>query len=372
MYNGENYPRLELSLANLQYNFNHFRSRLRPATRILVLLKANAYGHGAVALCREVERLGADYIAVAFANEGVELRRAGVRLPIMVLTGGLECFKEMVDYHLEPGLPDIKAVRLFDEYVASRGLRNYPCHVKIDSGMHRVGFTNEDLPQLLAFLEAGTMLCIESVYSHLAGADEECFDEFTLAQAAEFESIANRITSVLRYRPLRHLLNTAGIERFGQSHPELQYDMVRLGIGIYGIGVLPGQDIRPVGAYRTRISQIKFLDKGTVGYSRKGVISAPSTIATIPLGYADGLNRRLGNGNASFLLNGKLVPTIGNICMDACMLDITGVEAREGDVVTIFGNEPKVSDLAAILQTIPYEIVTSVSRRVNRVVVEDI
>jgi len=372
MYNGENYPRLELSLEHLKYNYNHFRSLLKPETKMLVLLKANAYGHGAVALCREVEKLGVDYIAVAFANEGVELRRAGVRLPIMVLTAGLECFKEIVDYHLEPGLPDIKAVRLFDEYVASRGLRNYPCHIKVDSGMHRVGFMEEDLQQLTAFLEAGTVLRIESVYSHLAGADEPKLDGFSLEQATLFEKIARQIIKVLGYRPMLHLLNSAGIERLAGKYPDLQYDMVRLGIGIYGIGVCPGQDVKPLGAYRTKISQIKQLDGGTVGYSRKGEIKRQSTIATIPLGYADGLNRRLGNGNAKFLLNGHLVPTIGNICMDACMLDITGVDAREGDIVTIFGNEPKVEKLAEILQTIPYEIVTSISRRVNRVVVEDI
>lgn len=372
MYNGENYPRLELSLEHLKHNFNHFKSLLKPTTKMLVLVKANAYGHGAKALCREIEKLGADYLAVAFANEGVELRKVGVTLPIIVLTGGLECFKEIVDYHLEPGLPDIKAVRLFDEYVASRGLKNYPCHIKIDSGMHRVGFMEEDLQQLTAFLEAGTVLKVESIYSHLAGADEADFDSFSLEQATLFEKIARQIIKVLGYRPMLHLLNSAGIERLAAKYPDLQYDMVRLGIGIYGIAVVPGQDVKPLGAFRTKISQIKHLSNGTVGYSRKGVIKRNSVIATIPLGYADGLNRRFGNGNAKFLLNGHLVPTIGNICMDACMLDITGIDAREGDIVTIFGNEPKVGELAEVLETIPYEILTSISRRVNRVVVEDI
>lgn len=372
MVNGDNFPRLELSINNLRYNLAHFKSLLKPETKVLVLLKANAYGHGAEALAREVEDAGADYVAVAFANEGVELRKVGVALPIIVLTGGLECFKEIVDYHLEPGLPDIKAVRLFDEYVASRHLKDYPCHIKVDSGMHRVGFMQNDLQDLIAFLEAGTVLKIKSIYSHLACADEPREDVFTQEQADVFDDISTRIMDVLGYRPMRHLLNTAGIERFAGTHPEWQFDMVRLGIGLYGISTLPNQDIKPVGAFRTKISQIKHLDSGTVGYSRRGVISSPSTIATIPLGYADGLNRRLGNGSVKFLLNGKLVPTIGNICMDACMLDITGVDAKEGDVVTIFGTEPGISQISNVLQTIPYEIVTAVSRRVNRILVQDI
>ena len=187
-----------------------------------------------------------------------------------------------------------------------------------------------------------------------------------------FDALSGKIMEALDYKPMRHLLNTAGIERFAGKTPWMQYDMVRLGIGLYGIKTLPEQDIRPVGAFRTKISQIKHLDGGTVGYSRRGVIQRPSVIATIPLGYADGLNRKLGCGNARFLLNGCLVPTIGSICMDACMLDITGVEAKEGDIVTIFGENPGVEKIASVLDTIPYEIVTSVSHRVGRILVDNI
>ncbi len=368
----ESYPRLELSHRNILYNLTHFRSMLKPNVKMLVLLKANAYGHGAEILGRVCEDAGVDYIGVAFANEGIALRRSGVRLPIMVLTPGTECFKEMVDYHLEPGLPDIQAVRLFDEYIASRGMKDYPCHIKIDSGMHRVGFMEQDLQELVAFLKAGTVLRIESLYSHLAAADDPSLDRFTFEQAALFNKISEQIISTLGYRPMRHLLNSSGIERFAGRCPDMQYDMVRLGIGFYGLQVLPDQDIRPIAALRTRICQVKQLEDGTVGYSRRGIIRRQSVIATIPLGYADGLNRHLGCGRAKFLLRGKLVPTIGNICMDACMLDVTGVDAREGDIVTVFGLRPRAEELAEILDTIPYEIITSVSQRVNRVLVEDI
>lgn len=372
MYDCETYPRLELSIANLKYNINHFRAQLKPETKLLVLLKADAYGHGATIIAREVQDIGVDYIAVAFTSEGVELRKAGVAIPILVLTGGIESFKDIIDYHLEPGLPDIKAVRLFDEYVASRHMKNYPCHIKIDSGMHRVGFSEDDLHHLTAFLKEGTMLKIKSVYSHLAGSDDPMLDDFTMEQKKVFDSISSRIEDVLGYSPLRHLLNTAGIERFAKLYPDMQYDMVRLGVGLYGIKIIPGQDIRPVGSLHTKICQIKHLSEGTVGYSRRGVIDKPSVIATIPLGYADGIDRRLGNGRARFLLNGKLAPTIGSICMDACMLDITGIEANEGDVVTIYGENPTVADIAEILGTIPYEVATSVSRRVNRVLVDTV
>ena len=368
----DNFPRLELSHRNILYNLNHFRSLLKPSVKILVLLKANAYGHGADILGRVCEDAGVDYIGVAFANEGVALRRSGVRLPMMVLTPGTECFKEIVDYHLEPGLPDIQSVRLFDEYIASRGMKNYPCHLKIDSGMHRVGFAEQDLQELVAFLKAGTVLRIESIYSHLAGADDPSLDPFTFEQTALFNKVSEQIISVLGYRPMRHLLNTSGTERFAGRCPDMQYDMVRLGIGFYGLQVLPNQDVRPIAALRTKICQVKQLSGGTVGYSRRGVIRRQSVIATIPLGYADGLNRRLSGGRGRFLLRGQLVPTIGNICMDACMLDVTGVDARAGDVVTVFGLNPRVEELAEILDTIPYEIITSVSQRVNRVLVEDI
>lgn len=370
--NVTNYPRLEISEDALRYNISHFRYKLKPATGMLVLLKANAYGTGAVEVGHAIERMGVDYIGVAFVNEGVELRRAGVGLPILVLNWSREALEDMIGYNLEPGMTDMYSLKLFSAYVALRGIKDYPIHIKIDSGMHRVGFMEGELDELEAFLKDNDTLKVKSIYSHLAGADEERFDDFTLEQARTFDKLSGRIADSLGYKPMRHLLNTAGIERFAEKYPEYQYDMVRLGIGLYGLRTLADEDVRPVSSLKTKVVQVKHLDvsDGTVGYSRKGVITRPTVTATIPLGYADGIDRRFSNGGARFEINGHLVPTIGNICMDACMIDVTGLEVNIGDVVTIFGASPRLEELSDILGTIPYELLTRMSRRINRVVVK--
>ena len=361
--------RLELSRSGIAGNFRHFRSLLKPETKVLILVKANGYGHGAVPFARQMEELGADYLGVALPGEGVELRKAGIDLPILVLTTGTEDYPEMIRYGLEPGIPDLFALTRLREEIRKMGRKDYPVHINIDTGMHRLGFMEREVDDLIAFVRESPEIHLEGLYTHLAAADETQHDAFTLGQIALYEKLSTRIMNALPYKPIRHVLNSAGIERFTQY----QYDMVRLGIGIYGISATGSKDLHPAAFYRCPILQIKDLlpQDGTVGYGRHGKLRPGITrSATLCVGYADGINRHLGCGNASFDVNGQLAPTLGNICMDMCMIDVTGIDCKEGDMVTIFGDRPTAADLAKILDTIPYEIFTSVPRRVNRVLID--
>ena len=368
MYKENDFSRLELRLGACRDNYRYFRSLLEPSTRLLVLVKANAYGHGAVEFAAMMQKEGADYLAVAYPVEGIELRKSGISLPILVLTAGTDYFNEMIDYRLEPGIPNLHALKAFCEVLDSRGITGYPVHVKLDTGMHRLGFMTDEIQALTDFVKQCKSVRIKSLYSHLAAAEDPASDDFTLGQIRMFEDNASRIIGEIGYRPMLHILNSAGIERF----PQFQHDMVRLGIGIYGISALPGVKLSPVASLKCKILQIKHLrpEDGTIGYGRHGMIAPEgTTIATIPVGYADGIDRHLGCGRASFSLNGHRVPTIGNICMDMCMLDITGVDAQVGDTVTVFGEDPTASELADILGTIPYEILTSIPRRIDREII---
>lgn len=369
MNRADDFSRLELNLQNSVRNYQYFRGLLSATTKLLVLVKANAYGHGAVEFASQMQRAGADYLAVALPIEGVELRKAGVSLPILVLTAGTDFFPEIIDAGLEPGIPNIYTLKALCEELRARGLKKFPVHIKLDTGMHRLGFMPSELPELVKFLKDCPEVEVRSVYSHLAAAEDPAEDEYTLGQIELFRKGAQALTDALGYKPMWHVLNSAGIERF----PQYQFDMVRLGIGAYGISALPGVELHPVASFKVKILQIKTLrpGDGTIGYGRHGVIAPEGTkIATIPAGYADGLDRRLGCGRASFCLNGHRVPTIGNICMDMCMLDITGVDAKVGDTVTVFGENPTAAELAGILDTIPYEILTSVPRRIERILIK--
>lgn len=368
-YNNDDFSRLEINLPGCLDNYKYFRSKLQDSTKLLVLVKANAYGHGAVEFASLMESAGADYLAVAYPVEGVELRSAGIKSPIMVLTAGTDFFEEIIDNSLEPGIPNLSALKALVEVLNKRGVTDFPVHIKLDTGMHRLGFMTEEMSELTDFLKDCPAVKVKSVYSHLAASDDSSHDEFTLGQIELFKTNADKLTAVLGYKPLYHILNSAGIERF----PQYQFDMVRLGIGIYGVSALPDVKLSPVASFKCKILQIKTLNPGdgTIGYGRHGKISPEGTvIATIPVGYADGLDRHLSRGAGSFTLNGHRVPTIGNICMDMTMLDITGVDAQVGDTVTIFGADPTISELASILGTIPYEILTSVPRRIERVIVK--
>ena len=369
MFGENDFSRLELDLSGCRDNYKYFRGLLKPQTKMLVLVKANAYGHGAVEFAKMMTEAGADYLAVAYPVEGMELREAGIHKPILVLTAGTDFFNEIIDNNLEPSIPNTSALDILCKTLEERDIRNFPIHIKLDTGMHRLGFMTSELAKLEDYLSKTDRVRVKSIFSHLAASDEPENDDFTLGQIELFQQNAGALSDSLGYKPMWHILNPAGIERF----PQYQFDMVRLGIGIYGISALPGVQLAPVASLKCKILQIKHLkpEDGTVGYGRHGKIAAGGTVtATIPVGYADGIDRLLGCGRASFLLNGKRVPTIGNICMDMCMLDITGVEAKVGDTVTIFGKEPTISELAAILGTIPYEILTSVPRRIERVVIQ--
>lgn len=369
MFGENDFSRLELDLSGCRDNYKYFRGLLKPQTKMLVLVKANAYGHGAVEFAKMMSEAGADYLAVAYPVEGMELREAGIHKPILVLTAGTDFFNEIIDNNLEPSIPNTSALDILCKTLEERDIRNFPIHIKLDTGMHRLGFMTSELAELEDYLSKTDRVRVKSIFSHLAASDEPDNDDFTLGQIELFQQNAGALSDSLGYKPMWHILNSAGIERF----PQYQFDMVRLGIGIYGISALPGVQLAPVASLKCKILQIKHLkpEDGTVGYGRHGKIAAGGTVtATIPVGYADGIDRLLGCGRASFLLNGKRVPTIGNICMDMCMLDITGVEAKVGDTVTIFGKEPTISELAEILGTIPYEILTSVPRRIERVVIQ--
>ena len=369
MLKENDFSRLELRLGACRDNYRYFRGLLEPTTKLLVLVKANAYGHGAVEFAAMMQKEGVDYLAVAYPIEGMELRRSGISLPILVLTAGTDYYNEIIDSRLEPGIPNIYSLRILCDTLEKRGITDFPIHIKLDTGMHRLGFMTSELQELTDFLKDCKYVRVKSIYSHLAAAEDPESDDFTLGQIKMFEANAERIISEIGYRPMLHILNSAGIERF----PAYQHDMVRLGIGIYGINALRDVKLSPVASLKCKVLQVKHLlpSDGTIGYGRHGQIAPEGAdIATIPVGYADGIDRHLGCGRASFSLNGHRVPTIGNICMDMCMLDVTGTNAKPGDTVTIFGEDPTVSELADILGTIPYEIMTSIPRRIDREIIK--
>ena len=355
---------LEVNLNALVDNLNYFRSKLRPETKMMCMVKAFAYGSGAVEVARTLQHNRCDYLAVAVADEGAELRQEGIRIPIIVMNPEKGSFGMIFDNKLEP---EIYSFRLLDSFVVAAeklGLTDYPIHIKIDSGMHRLGFEPQDMEQLLEKLKNQSQVKVRSVFSHLSGSDDAKFDAFTKQQVSVFSACADQLSTVFSHHIMRHILNSAGIERF----PEYQFDMVRLGIGHYGISSVPEVNLKQVCALKTVILQIKKVRGGeTVGYGRKGIINTDKFIAIIPIGYADGFDRKLGNGVGEVLINGKRAKVIGNVCMDLVLIDVTGIEAKEGDVVEIFGDHLTVSEVADWLKTIPYEVLTSVSRRVKRV-----
>ena len=369
MYINSDFSRLEINLSGCQANYKYFRSRLEDKTKLLVLVKANAYGHGAVEFATLMEDAGADYLAVAYPIEGIELRQAGIKSPIIVLTAGTDSFEQIVNYGLEPGIPNLCSLKELCSVLEKRGLHGFPVHIKIDSGMHRLGFMTDELKELEDYLKDCPYVKVKSIYSHLAAADDPSCDDFTEGQVSLFKNNADRLSESIGYRPMYHILNSAGIERF----PQYQFDMVRLGIGIYGVSAIPGNELAPVASFKCKVLQVKTLapSDGTIGYGRHGKIAPEgTTIATIPVGYADGVDRHLSCGKGRFSINGHRVPTIGNICMDMSMLDVTGLDVKVGDTVTIFGEDPTITELATVLGTIPYEILTSVPRRIERIIVK--
>jgi Alr-MurF fusion protein len=356
---------LEINLEALSHNLNFYKSKLSNQTKIMVMVKAFAYGSGSAEIASLLQFHRVDYLAVAYADEGVVLRENGIHLPIMVMNPSPQTFDKLLSYRLEPELYSFSILNNFIQYLHTTGQQS-PVHVKLDTGMHRLGFEEQDMPQLIQLLKAHRELTVASVFSHLAAADEEEYNYFSTEQMNRFRKMALAIEQELGYSPIRHILNSAGIVRF----PEYQLDMVRLGIGLYGVEATNQEQaqLETVGTLKTTISQIKQVKAGdTIGYSRKGKVTRDSRIATIAIGYADGFDRRLSNGAGKVWINGKLAPLIGNVCMDMSMVDITGIEAEEGDEVIIFGKQHPISEMARQIGTIPYEILTGVSERVKRV-----
>ncbi|HLN54675.1 MAG TPA: bifunctional UDP-N-acetylmuramoyl-tripeptide:D-alanyl-D-alanine ligase/alanine racemase [Bacteroidales bacterium] len=355
---------LEVSLDALSHNINEFRNHIDPGTRIMAMVKAFAYGAGPAEIAGLLEYQRISYLAVAYADEGVELRNAGVSLPVMVVNPDPAALDLMIRYSLEPEIFSFESLERLVSAASRHGIFNYPVHIKIDSGMHRLGFMPGDVPALCEKIRSTESIRIISVFSHLAGSEDPRLDEFTHKQASVFMYAAAQIREAAGYPIMRHLLNSAGIIRF----PQYQFEMVRPGIGIYGAGNIEGISLRPISRFKTRISQIKRIRAGEpVGYSCADVADHDRMIAILPVGYADGLRRKLGNKTGSLFINNRRVPIIGNISMDMCMADVTGLNVRTGDEAEIFGEHITVDELAALCETIPYEILTSIPRRVKRV-----
>ncbi len=355
---------MEINLNALVHNLNYFRGLLKPDVKVMALVKAFSYGSGSFEIANLLQFHRIDYLGVAFADEGVALREAGITLPIIVLNPSFGTYELMIEYNLEPEIFNFSGLDEFVNILDRSGVGKYPIHLKIDSGMHRLGFMEEEVDELINKLIKFSSVKVQSIFSHLAASEDNAHDDFTQKQIDTFNLISSKISSSIGYTPIKHLLNSAGIERF----PQAQFNMVRLGIGLYGVSSIDQDRLQNVSTLKTHVIQVKQLKSGeTVGYNRKGKITKSSTIATIPIGYADGLDRKLSNGNGRFLLNGKLVPTIGNISMDTCTIDATGVDVVEGNEVVIFGKNPTIFDIARAIDTIPYEVLTSISRRVKRI-----
>ncbi len=361
---------LEINLNAITHNLNAYQKQLNPAVKMMAMVKAFSYGSGGFEIANLLQFHKVDYLAVAYTDEGVELRKAGISLPIMVMNVEVVTFDVLVQYNLEPELFSFGILSEFENYLKQTGLHHYPVHIKLDTGMRRLGFEPSEIDELCNRLIASEALKIQSVFSHLAASDDIQQDSFTALQANALLEGCNKIETAIGYSFLKHIANTSAIHR----HKNLQMDMVRLGIGLYGVDANKEiqQQLKNVTTLKTTISQIKTIKKGeTVGYNRKGIANKETTIATVRIGYADGYPRVLSNGIGKMWLKGKLVPVIGNICMDMTMLDITGIAADEGDEVIVFGAEMPVTDLAKMAQTIAYEMLTGISQRVNRVYYEE-
>ena len=360
---------LEVNLNALVDNLNFYRSFMKPETKIVCMVKADAYGAGAVEVAKTLQDHRVDYLAVAVADEGVTLRKAGITQNIMIMNPEMTSFKTMFEYELEP---EVYSFRLLDALIKAarkEGITGYPVHIKLDTGMHRLGFnTSLDVEKLIDILHHQQAVVPRSVFSHFVGSDSANFDEFSALQFERFDKASKRLQAAFPHKILRHMDNSAGIEHF----PERQLDMCRLGIGLYGVDSIDNRILNTVSTLKTTILQLRHVPKEeTVGYSRKGVLTRDSVIAAIPIGYADGLNRHLGRGRCYCLVNGKKAPYVGNICMDVAMIDVTDIDCKEGDIVEIFGNHLPVTVLSDCLDTIPYEVLTGISNRVKRVYFQD-
>ena len=357
---------MEINLNALVHNLNYYRSRVKPTTKMMAMVKAMSYGTGSFEIANILQFHHVDYLAVAYTDEGVDLRKTGITLPIMVMNPEVQSFEAMIRYRLEPEIYNFRLLNQLNEVLRKHDGEPFRIHIKFDTGMRRLGFEESELNELVVRLRNNRNLRIESVFSHLAASDEAEHDGFTRIQLERFARMSKAVQEEFEYPICKHILNSSGILRFSEA----QFDMVRLGIGLYGFASTNNeqQQLQHVATLKTTISQIKSVPANeTIGYSRKGKLTRDSLIATVAIGYADGINRRLGNGVGTMIVNGKRAPLVGSVCMDMCMLDITDIPAREGDEVIVFGSELSVNEVATALGTIPYEIIAGVSQRVKRV-----
>jgi len=357
---------LEINLDALTTNYNFYKQKLHQNTKIMVMVKAFGYGNGGYEIAKQLEHLKVGYLGVAFADEGIALRKAGITTPIMVLNPEISSYKAMIAYQLEPEMYSLSGITSFIELAKEKNLNGYPIHIKIDTGMHRLGFEKSEVSELITLLQHNNFVKVTSIFSHLAASDNFDFKAFTLQQIEQFESIASEISTTLQIQPIRHILNTSGIFNF----PEYQFEMVRLGIGIYGVGNSEEEQIslENVSVLKSIISQIRTVNENeSIGYSRKFVVQKEMRIATIPIGYADGIRRAWGNEKGYVLIHNQKATILGNICMDMLMVDVTSIPCEERDEVIIFGENPHVQEIASVCDTIPYEILTSISQRVKRI-----
>ena len=357
---------LEINLNAISHNLNFYKSKLDPKTKMMVMVKAFGYGNGGFEIAKLLEHHKVDYLGVAFADEGISLKNAGITVPIMVLNPETTSFPAIIQHQLEPEIYSIKGLKAFLKIAEQKKLKQFPIHIKIDTGMHRLGFEEENFPELIQILKGNDTIQIKSILSHMAASDDLNHDAFSKSQIALFEKLSTQIEKELTINPIRHILNTSGIT----NYPEAQYDMVRLGIGLYGISndAEEQKELENVGTLKSVISQIRTIDTGeSVGYGRRFIAETETKIATIPIGYADGIRRSWGQGVGYVSINGKPAKIVGSICMDMLMVDVTDIDCKEGNTVIIFGENPTVNYLANQLHTIPYEILTSISQRVKRV-----
>ncbi|OJV50749.1 MAG: hypothetical protein BGO31_00880 [Bacteroidetes bacterium 43-16] len=358
---------LEVDLSAIQNNLRVYQSLLQPGVKLMAMVKAFAYGTGSVEIANVLQYEGIDYLTVAYLDEGIALRKAGITLPIMVMSPEFGAFEQMINWKIEPEIFSMQSLETFIKAAELMETEAYPIHIKLDTGMHRLGFNEPDIAELIRVLNHSKAIEVKSIFSHLAGSDAADFDSFTQQQAAAYTRMSDTLLAALPGKPLRHICNTSAISRF----PELQFDMVRMGIGMYGVDPNPEvqKRLQNVATLKTTIAQVRHIKAGeTVGYSRRGQLSEDSKIATVSIGYADGYFRDFGNGVGHMLVNGKPAPTLGSVCMDMCMLNVTDIpDVAAGGKVTVFGAALPITTLAGWAHTIPYEIITSVSQRVKRV-----
>ena len=357
---------LEINLDALTSNYNFYKQKLKNTTKIMVMVKAFGYGNGGYEIAKQLEHLKVAYLGVAFADEGIALRKAGITTPIMVLNPEISSYNAMIAYNLEPEIYSLSGLTSFIELAKEKNSNAYPIHIKIDTGMHRLGFEKNNISELITLLQYNNFVKVTSIFSHLATSDDLNFAAFTLHQIQLFETISKQISTELNIQPIRHILNTSGIF----NYPEYQYEMVRLGIGIYGVGNSKEEQgsLENVSTLKSIISQIRTVEPNeSIGYSRKFMVKKEMRIATIPIGYADGIRRAWGNEKGFVSINNQKATILGNVCMDMLMVDVTHINCKERDEVTIFGENPHVNEIASVCQTIPYEILTSISQRVKRI-----